>query len=480
VFEFGCYALLAINVGLIWLGLQMGVRDGDGDRHIVSTHSALLFLFFFYVIFSASLSILFDNFVFTWVPAYSGAHNAFPILAIATLAFVLYLASYRLFSKSGPSSIFVQSEAPNKLFVMVALFLLITGIILKAYVYVKMGGLETSITRSSDGLADVYGMDSLDTSITTPQNLSGVAEVASCWLLVAALRRRRFVLLWTATFILVMSLAYLGSPKRSLLIEPIAAVMIAYSFYVRKLRTSLFPLLIAGIFLFGMGTLLFRSVLPASINGVYLDLEAVPWAHGSIIGFYVYSLEFSTFETMALAIYESDKLMNIFGGTYSAFYTTNIEPFLYIVPRALWSGKPTVFYDIAQGIFSLMIGSPLYPTIAGVSATFIGNSWAFGGILGLVAFSVLLGFVSGRNDVFLMRLNSRNKDMAIIVHAVILFLAFQLMRQGGSGYVFMIVVPNQVGFLLGIFLLSLTNWNNSGKMIRVEPGQLSRHSVGLR
>jgi hypothetical protein len=456
--EYGCYFLLVVIFVLILVGVRLGIEDGDGCQHLVTTHNAILFLFFFYVLLSASLSVVFDGFAFTWAPYYSGANNALPILGIATFALVSYLFVYNFVANTaGNSSGMFQSREPRSIVTSLAVLLTLVGIGLKLYVIRQRGGLEESVTRMSGGLAEAYGMAASDTSVGQLVNLSGMAEVASCWLLIQAIRRRRLRVLWGTMFLIVLGLSYFILPKRSILIEPILTVIIAVSFYVYKIRISMLPIAAIGIFVFGMWSLFIRVILPASFNNVDIYFAEVPWAHGSIIGFYVYSLEFSTFEAMTVAINNADTLVKIFGGTLSAFYTTNIEPLLYIVPRAFWPGKPKEFYDFSQGLATLIAGSPLNQQTAGIASTYIGTSWVLGGMFGLTAFSALIAWVAAINDLFFMRSLSRNKDIVIILYSIGIFTAFQLMRQGGLGYVFMMIVPSQAGYLLGFWLLYLTS-----------------------
>jgi hypothetical protein len=331
--------------------------------------------------------------------------------------------------------------------------------VLKIYVFLKSGGLTESITRASGGLAEVYGMSGLDTSVTTAQNFSGVAEIGACWMLIDAMQKRRLVLPWSIVVLGVMGLSYLSLAKRTLLIEPIGSVVIAYSFYVRKLKINLLPYAVPAVVIFGGGSLFFRAVLPAQINSVTIDFSEVFWAHGSAIGFYLYSLEYATFEAMSVAIHEADAVFAVFGGALAAFYKTNIEPFLYVIPRDLWREKPINFLDLSQGISSLIFGIPLSVNTAGVAPTYIGSSWAFGGVFGTLGYSAMLGIFAARSDVLLMKSGSANKTAVIAVYSILLFFVFTLMRQGSLAYTFMITFPNQVGYLLGLGILLMGSYS---------------------
>ncbi|WP_298885732.1 hypothetical protein [uncultured Bradyrhizobium sp.] len=465
--ESACYILMLVMAGLIIFGFRSTIRDTRGSRALFSINGVMVTMFLLYVWVSAALSVLFDNFEFTWAPHYSGAENALPILLICLFALASYMAGYSFFGRIALSRLrslkqFEESlwgpPEPKMLVRVAALSMIVIGILLKLYAILQTGGLDESVIRLSGGLRENLNIGQEDVTLTWVRNFSGIAEVAASWMLVIAIRRRRGLVLWGALFIVTVALVYLGNfGKRTYLLEPLFAVVLAFHFYVRRLQLSSMPYVLVGVIVFGMGSQLLRAVLPAYMNNIDISYIDASWSHGSWLGFYFYSLEFAFFEAMTVTIYESDQIIEMFGSTANAFYITNIEPMLYLIPRYFWPDKPTAFIDMGHATTTLMFGGSPSTVEWGTAASYIGNSWALGGPIGTALYSFMLAFIAAYSDVFMMRATGENKDAKILVYSVLLFAAFILWRQGGLGWSFMSLVPNQIGYILGFgSLLYLT------------------------
>lgn len=470
-----CYALMALMGFLIYVGIRLGIRDQYGLRPLFSANNVMLILFILYVFLSAALSIVFNNFEFTWATNYSGAEYALPTLVLCIGALAIYIYAYRFFL-STRRSVHLAHESPDasRLVTTAALVLTSIGLGLKIYVFFAMGGLRGSVTQMSPGLIESLAIANLDYTVSTVRNLSGISEVAVVWMLVVSIRRRQGLLLWGALFSVTMILVYMAAAKRSYLIEPFVAIILAYHFYIRKLRLWLLPFLLAATLVFGMGSLFVRAVLPATINDIEISPFDVPWAHGTWLGFYFYSLEFSTFETMTIAIQEYDKIIALFGSSLEAFYTTNIEPIFYVVPRVVWPGKPLLFIDLSMAMTAVIFGQSLGASEWGTAASYIGNSWVLGGAFGVVGYSTFLAWLAASSDWYLFRSSAVNKDIAINVFSVALFSAFVLWRQGSLGYSFIQLVPNQIGYLAGFVILFILSKRQRPENIMRKPNFRSK------
>ncbi len=91
------------------------------------------------------------------------------------------------------------------------------------------------------------------------------------------------------------------------------------------------PIVVALVIGLGFLTLTARVFLPASNLGYNINLDNVSYANGSVLRFYLYSLEFSTLEMISISMLSRQDILNLFGGTWNAVITTNIEPFAYSV-----------------------------------------------------------------------------------------------------------------------------------------------------
>ena len=198
----------------------------------------------------------------------------------------------------------------------------------------------------------------------------------------------------------------------------------------------------------------FRIFLPASLGNIAIDLRAVHWAQGSTLSFYFRSLEFSGFELLTLSISAPERILQVLGGYWATLYKANLEPFLYIVPRVLWSGKPTQFLDISHGVAIVVFGGGIGRNVFGIAPLLVGTSWIMGGILGLSGAFSGLGWLSAKFDLFIRRRQSPN-TIEILIYANMLVLVFEIFRQGTLGWIFLLALNTQFGFSIAFLCLEV-------------------------
>lgn len=460
---------IGIVLLLAWLAIaqaRAGLMFGPQSVPALSSNSIICVLFLIYVVGSASLPIL-DGLEFTWAPSSDPPRFLALALLLALLALVTYSISYRVFRESGKQNSNegqVHSHAQLQSSQLVIILLLVVGVLIKFYLLYRVGGAAEAVTRMSSGLREQFGLEELDSSLTILRSLSSCADLAASMLVCTALfQRRRISLLYIAIFCAVLTLTYLVSGKRTLLIELVLAIGLAYSLYVRAVSVGRLVYLIPVFLLAGWGTLALRSTVNMASNNIFFDIDQIEWAHGSSAGLYFYSLEFAFMESLALCIERAEQMTDLFGGRLAAFYTTSLEPVLYFIPRALWSGKPAHFWDFSHAVTAEMFSMPLNAVSGGVAPSYIGSAWAIGGPIGVVVYSILLGFIAAKADRYAAWhfFSGSLSPLRLHYYVLCVFACFVLWRQGGLGFAFLSVVTSQLGYIIGLLLLSYNRYHYS-------------------
>jgi hypothetical protein len=191
------------------------------------------------------------------------------------------------------------------------------------------------------------------------------------------------------------------------------------------------------------------------VAGYNVNLNDVSYAEGSAWQFYLYSLEFASVEMISVAMQSRSMIIDFFGGTWDALTVTNFESLLYSVPRGLWPGKPTSFYDLSYGISAALGATPFEDPTVGYASTLVGTSFLIGGVIGVIVAMVLLGFITARIDRLLSR--RRWTDTSVIVYALALVVTFHLFRQGTLGWTFIVAIVQQYGAIAALLVLSIGN-----------------------
>jgi len=329
--------------------------------------------------------------------------------------------------------------------------LIFVGLALKVYLVAAGGGIDATVLRLSGYARESTGVGAAGGALLGIRTLSGVGDIGATWLLVESMRRRRYVKASAIIFWLLIVASFALSGKRLAVTVPLLASIAAYSQFRRAITVRAAPIALSLAFLGGMGSLLFRILGPARIAGYNTDLASVSYAHGSIFRFYAYSLEFSTVEMTTVAIRAGDFIRQSFGGFTNALVTTNLYPFLYGIPRAVFPWKPNGFYDVSYGINGVLTGQLYSNTDVGFATTVVGTSYIFANAVGVTVALAATGLAVRRVD---RSLNLQNWSTArIIGYAVLLNLVFHFFRQGTLGWTFIVGVVQQYGFLIGFLML---------------------------
>jgi hypothetical protein len=326
------------------------------------------------------------------------------------------------------------------------------GISFKVLYIQRLGGISNTLEHASRGISANLDFAKNDALSNYVAMISYVADAATTWLLLNAMKNKRQIVAHGFLTALILGLTYIIAAKRLVLFVPVMAITAGFGIYIRQLSVRQAPALLIASLGFGDATLFLRIYVPAAIAGVSIDLYKVSWASGSLIAFYLFSLELSTFESIALSVHGSHELLQRFGGWWPAFYRVNIEPFYYLVPRIIWPTKPVQLVDISHAVASVIYHSRMDETTVGIATTLIGTSWIFGGVVGLVVGMFLLAALTSRVDVFLNKMHYATPSR-IVFFSLSCSLLFHFFRQGTVGWAFLIFFQSETVFLLTTFLL---------------------------
>lgn len=402
--------------------------------------------------------LLFNSGNFIWAPGYEQDDGLVRALLLSLLALGAFALGNRVGArprwrhktrKTPDKEIEKSSRSgPELAEWILPIALIIVGMALKFYLIGSLGGPAQTVALSSAGARDRLGLDGPGTALIGIRTLSGIADAGAAWLLIDALRLRRRVLAQMLLFSLVIATSYVTIGKRLTLILPIFCIIIAWHYYRTPILAKTAPLALLVVSAAGMASLLFRVFLPANTAQIAINLDSIPYAHGSIFLFYLYSLEFASVEMIAVSITSANEINGLFGGQLNAYVTTNIVPFSFGIPRAVFPGKPSGYFDLSQGVSSVVLGNNLADTQVGYAPTIIGTSYISGGILGVFVALFLVGrlarYIDDRTAV------PSRCTASVVYRAIALVLVFQVFRQGTLGWTFIVAIVQQYGFIVGI------------------------------
>jgi hypothetical protein len=449
------------------LGFQVAPKDENRKRQLISAHGLVLMMLIIYLLLpSATPVFLSDEAFLYWAPDFSGHGQVIGGLLLVWLSVVVFLGSYAIF-RPRPRAFHPAARTDHTPVSagLVLLLLILTGIgvLMKSATIPLSGGIDMMLVRMSGGVSQQVGIARDPGSmVTLLRSLSMIGDLAAAWLFVLALRYRRGRLAASLILLLVMAVSFGTVGKRLVLLWPLLVVAIAVSRYVFPIRPRHVLLIISAAFALGWITLLFRIYAPLSVTGdvrYFNPLEA-PWAQGTAWGFYFNSLEFSFFDLTVAAIGGREQIIDMFGGHLEMIYRVHIEPFSYIVPRAIWAGKPEMLRDISHALMSLISGRDLATVESGVAASLVGTAWLSGGPVGSVVAFGVLGLIAAGCDRFFLTSSALYRQgwaLRIIIYAFLLMVVFHLFRQGTFGWVFIITIGSQLGGVVGLLGLVLFN-----------------------
>lgn len=448
---FSWLLVLAIAFTLT-LGLWSAPKGLRGAS-ILSCYVLVLGLFAVYFLLPPILLLWLRDGSYVWAPAYGGYRGMVLTELSVLMCILIFIITYKAArrAQSGQSTI-ERSIYTGKKADVTSWILVIVGIMMKLGVVFLSGGFQSTITRLSRGIEDSLGLDALPGYITVLKNLSGIGDIAVVWLFLNALKTQRPSRLLNVVLVFTLSLSFATTGKRLFLLAPIFMIILGLHYYRKPLTISKAPLAVLIVLLVGFGTLMYRIYAPATLTDVNIDLYQVPWAEGSLLRFYFFSLEFSTFETLSVNLFDRDKIIRLFGGGLQAFYVTNIEPMTYLIPRVYWPDKPTVYYDLSHANRAFMLGGGMDDG-GGVAATILGTSWTIAGPIGqFIAIAGLAAFCAMVDGARAVR--GIPSPKSLIVYCFLIMLVFHLFRQGTLGWTLIIVVSQHVGMILGFFVIA--------------------------
>jgi hypothetical protein len=470
----GIFALAAMLVA----GFIYGPRDWRGARPVLSSYVVILMGFTMYIALPAVLIL--RSGTYTWAARYYSEEQfayAVWLCVIALISFILGNAISRQRHRSRshrddpsePEPDYVNPPS-NRTTNLLLFSLLGLGLGLKIALIFTTGGLESSLTRLS-GYARAYtGVGALDAGDILLRTVSGVADGAAAWGVIRALRNRHREKTWLFLLFVTLALSYLTIGKRLVLILPLVCVLVAIHVYRRPLTTRLLPIVLAVAIVVGFATLSARVFLPASVVGYAVDLNDVAQAEGSVLQYYLYSLEFASLEMISVVMQSRSDILGLFGGVWDATVVTNFESFLYGVPRALFPGKPDSFLDLSYGVSAILGATPFEDPTVGYASTIVGTTYLLGGVIGVIVAMLVLGFATARIDRRLAR--GGWTDVSVVMYAIGLVVIFHLFRQGTLGWTFIVSIVQQYGAIAALLALSVA----STRVIRI-PDAMARRTL---
>lgn len=465
--------LLALTISFTLLGALKSAPKGLRGSSILSCYTLVLGLFAVYFLLPPVLLLWLREGDYVWAPAHGGYDGVILTELSVIMSIWIFIISYHAIRRSQSRQFTINKPVvPGRLADVLSWTFVIIGVILKLSVVFLSGGFQSTVTRLSRGIEDSLRLDALPAYITVIKNLSGVGDIAIVWLFLVALQNKRSVRLLSILLALVIALSFATTGKRLFLLAPIFMIILGVHYYRRPLTTSMAPFAILGVLIIGFVTLMYRIYAPASISDVSIDLHQVPWAEGSLFRFYFFSLEFSTFETLTVNLFDREKIVRLFGGSFEAFLVTNIEPISYLVPRVYWSGKPLIFYDLSHANRAFMLGGGMDEG-GGIASTILGTSWTIAGpfgqliaVVGLAAFSAVVDGAKAIRGI--------PSPKALIVYCFLIMLVFHLFRQGTLGWTLIIVVSQHIGIIIGFFAIIALLQKNPHAVYRPRNGTLPR------
>lgn len=435
IFAYLALALVTITlIGALFLAPACSL----GHRPLLSGYTIIIYMMTLYIALSAAVPIFFNNMTSLFYPEYSGPDRFFVTLVVNWLGIVLFVAFYQFFSRH--RRIHISAHSPgrpsNSQAYLIAYVLVLIGLVMKGVFILRSGGLHTILVMRSGYIAQNLGLSERSDNLTLYLGFFSImADAAACWLLLEAMRVRKDLFRYAILCIIVLAMTFLITPKRLILIVPLLALITGFGVYIRPLRINQAPIFLLGAVTFSMATIAGRVFLPAFAAGV----TVLNWTQLDVVRKFaikMLSADIAYFDATVVAIYGREAVLAKFGGWWGAFYRPNIEPFLYVVPRAIWPWKPESLADMSTALRAIEYGVLLGKAEGGFGIGLIGTAWIYGEFLGLVFCMALLGWAAVFVDRFLVNTH-RASAGRILIFAVSATVLFHVYRQGTLGWVFL-------------------------------------------
>jgi hypothetical protein len=447
---------------LVALSAMTQRLDCYGVRPALSGHMIILYLFSVYGVLPAALLLL-NHGQYIWASSVQEPDSFRVALTLTLGALATYLWGYHILGKESSRRLDENHRLlahtneldalslPAQRRFMAILFVLL-GLAFRLSSVLVSGGWRQVVLSFSGAQRKANHIDLIDPSVIILRSFSGLADIGALWLALEAYRNRRLRLPATILFALVLLSDFGTSGKRLTILLPVIAFVVGIHAYARRITIKATPLW----FLLGLGagmlSLLFRGLAPASLAGSSVDLMSVPYAQGSVWRFYFYSLEFSSLEMITVANKGAGDIAAMFGGRFQEFIQTSVTPFVYLIPRYVWPGKPTQILDQSYGISALLLGGTAQEAKVGFACTLIGTAILIVGVPGLLLIFAALGRAMAALD---LRHSAKTFDnRRILLYAGALTFVFHFFRQGTLAWAFMLTVVTQLGFVVGALFLT--------------------------
>ncbi len=256
-------------------------------------------------------------------------------------------------------------------------------------------------------------------------------------------RKHRFVSL--CVLLVALLLAYLESGKRSAVV-PFLLYPIVWVHYLKRRITLKRGLVYATIGSVLVTVLLFmRTVGPLlATTGVTLATAPTEVALAPA-QFYINSPELAVFDMTMLAVQDRASLLHEIGGVFWGGLRYNLLPVLYVIPRAIWPGKP-IYSNLGAAFYQHAVGGQN----VGFAVGMVGGLYLFGGVIGVLLGMMILGVLFRATYEWLKpwRRNFRN----VFLYGITLWMVFHLLRFGELGgpivFFYQSVLPGVIVALL--------------------------------
>ncbi|CAN1529936.1 hypothetical protein MCEMAEM6B_01371 [Mycobacteriaceae bacterium] len=447
-------AVLVLFTVLVAAGVR-APTDSRGSSPIFSAYVIVVIGFALYTALPALLTLAVGD--YTWAPQYYSEEAFSHAVWTCVFALIIFLYAYniaqsRIWTKDpdDKSRPLLNDRFKSTAQDPIVVVFLALGILIKLYLITKAGGLDSLVRLSGFG-RKFSGQEAISTADIRLFTISGIADGAATWGLLGAFKSRNRQNLWLAVFFATLLLSYFILGKRLVLLLPLICAGVGFHVYRRALTTRLLPIALTASIVLGFGSILARVFLPAIIGGYSIDYSKTAYAEGSLVKLYLYSGEYSSLEMISVVLESRRELVDLFGGTWKTLVSTNLDPFLYTIPRALWPSKPDRVHDFGYALSSTLGATSFDDPTVGYASTVIGTSLA-AGFLGLIIAMLALGVCAAAIDASLR--HRAWSELRVVLFSLGIVFVFYLVRQGSPGWAFIISVVQNYGVIGSLLILA--------------------------
>lgn len=238
---------------------------------------------------------------------------------------------------------------------------------------------------------------------------------------------------------------YLITGKRSFIFPFFILPFVWYHYVVRpiSIRSGVFMFL--GVFVLLIGLLFVRIVGPLYVQSLS-PADFIGENSSDVMAFYLQTGEFSPFDMIMGAIVDRERLLLMSGGIAEGIFKYNFGTIIFFVPRAIWPTKP--LYEDLSHVFSYWATGAAESV--GIAPTVFGAFYLFGHFAGLAVGMVVVGLVF--RGVYEKLISRRRSVFDVFLYGIFIWLAFQYLRFGMLGFLFLLFIQTQ---LIGVVIALL-------------------------